>query len=94
MHVVGRESLELFCAAHADVRTQVDAWLADVESASWATPHELKAHYPHASLLGRNLVVFNIKGNKYRLAAKINYTSQVVLVKQIGTHADYDRWQL
>ena len=94
MRVVGRESLELFCQAHPDARTQADAWLCEVEEANWQTPHELKARFPNASLLGNNRVVFNLRGNRYRLLATISYKNQVLLIERVGTHEEYDQWEL
>ena len=56
-----------------------------------ATPAKLKAKYGNASILGNNRVVFNIKGNDYRLVVKINYSYRVVYIRFVGTHADYDK---
>ncbi|CAN5170861.1 MAG: type II toxin-antitoxin system HigB family toxin [Gemmatimonadetes bacterium] len=93
MKVVGRERLEEFCQKHSDVRAQVNAWLAEAEEAEWKTPLDVKARYAHASFMADNRVVFNLKGNRYRLDVKISYQSQVVLVKRIGTHAEYNSWK-
>jgi mRNA interferase HigB len=90
--VVARERLEKFAAKHADARPQIDAWLCEVEEADWRTTNDIKARFPSASLLAENRVVFNLKGNKYRLDAKIGYEGQVVLVMRIGTHAEYSKW--
>ena len=57
----------------------------------WQTPSDIKRLYPSASFLSENRVVFNIKGNSYRLIIKINYKYQVVWVRFIGTHAEYDK---
>lgn len=92
MRVVGRERLERFAAKHADARPQIDAWLCEVEEATWRTTNDIKARFPTASLLPQNHVVFNVKGNKYRLDAKIGYEAQVVLVVRMGTHAEYSKW--
>lgn len=93
MKVVGREALELFCRKHADVRAQVNAWIAEAEDAEWRTPNDIKARYAHASFLADNRVIFNLKGNRYRLDVKISYTTQVVFVKRIGTHEEYNSWK-
>jgi len=86
--------LDAFTQAHADVKGQVEAWLAEVRDSSWATPHELKARYPRASMLSGNRVVFNLKGNRYRLLVRVNYKNGIVVVERIGTHAEYDDWNL
>jgi mRNA interferase HigB len=93
MKVVGRDVLEAFVLKHADARAQVQAWLAEAGDAAWAKPDDVKAKYSSVSFLGDNRVVFNIKGNRYRLDVKINYGAKVVLVKRIGTHAEYDGWK-
>ncbi len=93
MKVVGRKKLEEFSRRHADVRSQIQAWLCEVEESHWQTPHDVKARYATASLLGDNRVVFNLKGNKYRLDVKLSYKNQVVLIKRIGTHAEYSTWK-
>ena len=92
MKVVGKKALEDFKQRHADARSQVDAWLCEVEEAEWQSSHDIKARYPTASFLPDNRVVFNLKGNNYRLDVKVSYENQVVLIKRIGTHAEYDHW--
>jgi mRNA interferase HigB len=94
MDVVGREVLEDFKRRHPDVQSQVDAWLLEAEEARWATPHAVTDRYPTASVLSGNRVVFNIKGNSYRLLVRIAYRHGTVLVVMAGTHAEYDRWDL
>ena len=64
----------------------------EAKAAKWRTPADIKARYPAASCLANSRVVFNIKGNKYRLDTRIAYRTSVVIVKRIGTHAEYDRW--
>lgn len=92
MKVVGLGRLEDFKQKHGDSRSQLDAWVREATDAKWRSPHDVKARYVHASFLGDNRVVFNIKGNRYRLDTKINYAAQVVVVVRIGTHAEYDSW--
>ncbi len=93
MKVVGREILEAFKRKHADSRSRIDAWVAEVEEAAWKSPNDIRARYASASFVGDNRVVFNIKGNNYRLDTKVAFKPQVVLVKRIGTHAEYDSWE-
>ena len=92
MRVIGKQQLEDFKQRHADVRSQIDAWICEAEEAQWASPHDVKERYVTASFLADNRVVFNLKGNRYRLDVKISYESQIVFVKRIGTHAEYDKW--
>lgn len=93
MKVIGRQNLNEFMRAHADVAPVLSAWFAEVESASWTTPVDLKLRFPAASLVSKNRYIFNIKGNKYRLDTKINFTAQVVLIIRLGTHGEYDQWK-
>lgn len=79
--------LECFVASGA-----VDAWVRETKAAGWRTPADIKARYPAASFLANSRVVFNIKGNKYRLDTRVAYQTSVVVVKRIGTHAEYSRW--
>lgn len=90
MQLVGRNRLDAFCGKHPDAREWIENWVADVETAEWVTPHELKARYPSASLLGSGHTIFNVKGNSYRLEVTIAYRTTTVVVLWVGTHADYD----
>ncbi len=92
MIVLGKKTLEDFKKGHADVRTQIDAWVCEAEDAEWQSPNDIKARYTSASFLADNRVVFNLKGNSYRLDVKVAYKTKTVLIKRIGTHAEYDRW--
>ena len=93
MKLVGRLSLDNFARKHADVRGQIDAWVCEVEEAEWETPNDVKRRYSHASFLTANRVIFNLKGNKYRLDTKVSYKNQVILVMRIGTHEEYSTWK-
>ena len=92
MRLAGRKILTTYCNSHADVRNQVSAWVSLVEKAKWETPEDIKARFSSASFLPHNHVIFNLKGNSYRLEAQISYKSQQVRVIRIGTHAEYDKW--
>lgn len=94
MDVVGREVLEQFKREHPDVRGQVDAWLLEAEEARWDTPHAVTRRHSNASILNGNRVVFNLKGNTYRLLVRIAYRLGKIIVLRAGTHAEYDRWNL
>jgi mRNA interferase HigB len=93
MKVLGQAILGDFCKNHADAALQINAWIAEAREAEWATPNDIKARYVNASFLSDNRIIFNIKGNKYRLDAKIYYQRQIIIVKRIGTHAEYNRWK-
>lgn len=93
MRLVGRQLLDDFAAQHAEIREPLRAWIAEVEEAEWRGPADIKARFPSASLLTDNRVVFNIKGNKYRIETKVSYDIFVVLTLRIGTHSEYSRWK-
>lgn len=76
---------------YPDARAPLDAWLAETKAACWKTPDDVKKRFPSASILAENRVVFNIKGNAYRLIVKINYAYAIVEIRYFGTHAAYDR---
>ncbi len=91
MKVVGRSHLAEFCSNHADARKWIEHWLSEVEQASWTAPRHIRARYTSASFLANNLVIFNVKGNDYRLEVRVAYQSSVVVIQWIGTHAEYDQ---
>lgn len=88
------EVLDTFRRRHADVDQQVKAWVAEVRQARWRKPADIKERFPSASFLEGDRVVFNLKGNRYRLLVRVGYQSQIVRVQKIGTHAEYDKWNL
>jgi mRNA interferase HigB len=92
MKVVNVEILNEFGHKHADCAAPLLAWLAEARAANWTSPADLKQRYPSASLLPGDRVIFNIKGNSYRLDTKINFTARLVFVKRVGTHAEYSKW--
>ena len=75
----------------AVVKAQLDAWYQIVHPAKWRSSAELKAQLHSVSVLTAERVVFNIKGNDYRLVASINYGHQILFVKWLGTHREYDQ---
>lgn len=94
MQIVGKKIVEDFCLIHKEIKSQIISWILEAEDAEWDYPKDIKKRYPSASFLKNNYVVFNIKGNSYRLLALINYDNKVVLIKKIGTHAEYSKWGL
>lgn len=75
----------------ASVRGALTSWYEEVRKAEWQSPAEVKAVYRNASIVGDDRVVFNIKGNDYRLVVAIDYRLRIVFVKWFGTHEAYDR---
>ncbi len=94
MKLIGKPVLHDFKAKHADSRSDLEALEAEIDEAQWNTPQELSARYPKASRLRNQLVVFDVCWNKYRVLTKVNYKNKTVLVLRIGTHKEYNRWDL
>ena len=76
---------------HAKAESSLKAWYAEVSLATWQSPNDIKKVYPHASIIDAERVVFNIGGNDYRLVVKVWFKGQMVYVKFIGTHAQYNK---
>lgn len=93
MNIVGLTILDEFGKRHADVVSLLKIWVQEAEEAQWQTPTDIKTRYVHASFLADNRVIFNLKGNKYRLDVKVSYKSKIVFIKRIGTHAEYSKWK-
>jgi len=91
MRIIARKSLREFWKRHAGSEQALKIWFAEVKNADWKTPADLKKYYNSVSFLSDNRVVFNIKGNTYRLIAAINYKFAIVYIRFIGTHKQYDK---
>lgn len=91
MKVTGRGVLAALTHEHADARRWIENWLAEAEEAVWVTPQDIKDRYASASFLAGNRVIFNVKGNDYRLEVVVAYKTSVVVVEWAGTHAEYDQ---
>jgi len=91
MKIIAIKSLRLFWQQHPQAEKALRGWYAEASRARWDTPAAIKAAHRNASFLGNNRVVFNIKGNDYRLVVAIRYTQQLMFIRFVGTHAEYDR---
>jgi mRNA interferase HigB len=91
MRIISRKTLRLFWENHADAEQALKTWFQEVGSANWENLNALKNEYPNASILVDNRVVFNIKGNKYRVIVKFNFHYQMAWIRFVGTHAEYDK---
>lgn len=89
--LVGRDLVLQFGRTHPEVENRLAAWCLEVQRAMWRTPADLKARYPRASIVDGLRVVFDL-GRAFRLGAYVNYDEHIVVVRQVGTHAQYDRW--
>lgn len=97
MRIIARRTLRAFVASlagHRDqaaVKASLDAWFAEVKAARWKNSSEVKLLYATASIVTAGRIVFNVKGNAYRLVVAIDFEKGIVWIKWIGTHRDYDR---
>jgi mRNA interferase HigB len=96
MRIIARKTLRGFVDSlignkdHKAVKSALDSWFHEVENADWHTPVDVTKSYANASVVGSDRVVFNIKGNAYRLVVAIDYGRQIVFIKWLGSHAAYD----
>ena len=92
MHIIALRTLRVFWEKHPHAETPWRGWYAEVSRATWRTPADIKAAHRNASFLANNRVVFNIKGNDYRLVVAVRYTSTTMFIRFVGTHesADHD----
>lgn len=91
MNVISKRTLVQFYEKYPTVKIALEVWHADVRKSEWENPDQIKRLYASASFLHDNRVVFNIKGNEYRLIVHIDYKRKIVRIKFIGTHSEYDK---
>jgi mRNA interferase HigB len=97
MHVVARKTLKRFVENlrgrkdQKAVKSALDAWFHEAQQAEWKSPADVRKAYASASIISSERVVFNIKGNDYRLVAAIQYRRQMIFIKWLGSHAEYDK---
>ena len=89
MRIIAKRTLREFWERYPDAEEPLLAWYREVEKEDWTKPSQVKDKFRSASFVG-DRVVFNIKGNDYRLVVKINYPYRVVYVRFVGTHEEYD----
>ena len=93
MRILSKRTLREFWESspkYVDAEDPLKSWYREAKQASWLTPADVKEQYRNASVLKNSRAVFNIAGNKYRLVVEINYALQIIFVRFIGTHQDYD----
>lgn len=90
MRVIAVSTLRAFWERHPDAEQPLKAWYQEATNAVWTQPADIKLRYRSASVLKNRRVVFNIKGNDYRLIVAVAYTLQIVYVKFVGSHKQYD----
>ena len=91
MRVIEKRTLREFWTKHADSEQQLTTWFRETEKSEFTNLNELKIEYPSASILKDNQIIFNIKGNRYRLIVKFNFEYQICWIRFVGTHTEYDK---
>ena len=91
MRIIARRTLREFWERYPDAEQPLRAWYHDARKADWRSPADIKRVSANASIVGGNRVVFNIKGNKYRLVVAINYPYHICYIRFVGTHRAYDQ---
>ncbi len=94
MRLIGTLLLEEYYLLHADLKPRALSWIAEVKVARWRNPNDIRARYARASFLSDNRVIFPLGGNHYRLLARVTYDREVVNILKVGTHHEYDHWDL
>ncbi len=89
--IIAKRTLREFWEIHSDAEQYLKTWYDTAMNSNWLTPNDVKKSYVNASIISNNRVVFNIKGNTYRLVVQFNYPHQWAFIRFIGTHAEYDR---
>ena len=93
MEIAGLDVIEKFKKVQPASRSPLDDWIDKVTPVIWKTPHDVKKMFLSASFV-KQYTIFNIGGNKYRLLTEIRYAAKRILMLQVGTHEEYDRWKL
>ena len=91
MRIIAISQLRAFWSKHPQAEMPLRAWYAEASRADWRSPTDIKAAYRNASFLPGNRVIFNIKGNDYRLVVAVHYNRGMMFIRFAGTHAEYDR---
>ena len=91
MRIISKKVLREFWGVHSGAEQPLKAWHAKVKLADWKTPSDVKSDYRNASFIANNRVIFNIKGNTYRLVAVVNYDFGIIYIRFVGSHNEYDK---
>ena len=91
MRVVSKKRIVDYYKKNTSSKIALEEWYKKVTKIDWESLNELKQFFPAADYVGNNRVVFNIKGNDYRMVAIVIYASHKVYIRWIGTHAEYDK---
>jgi mRNA interferase HigB len=91
MRILSRSTLRVFWETHPDAEEALKTWYFEASHAKWQSPVDIKTAHRNASIIANNRVVFNIKGNTYRLIVSIRYDIGIIFIRFVGTHSEYDK---
>ncbi len=91
MRVIAIKTLKDFWETHADAEQPLKAWFHEAKAADWKSFQNIKSRFNSADVIPGNRVVFDVKGNRYRLIVQIHYNTGIVFIRFIGTHAEYNK---
>ncbi|MFD1470353.1 type II toxin-antitoxin system HigB family toxin [Hymenobacter caeli] len=91
MRIISKALLREFWERYPSAALPLQAWYKETAAATWPTPNDVKAQHRNSSIIANSRVVFNIKGNDFRLIVAINYAAAIVHIRFVGTHAEYDK---
>ncbi|MEM6845234.1 MAG: type II toxin-antitoxin system HigB family toxin [Bacteroidota bacterium] len=91
MRVIAKRTLREFWEQHTDAQPALEEWHLIAEKADWQNPNDITNGVPNARYLGNDRFLFKIKGNHYRLIVKVNFAHQIVYIRFVETHAQYDK---
>lgn len=89
--IIAKRTLRVFWKKHVESEQYLKTWYETAKNSNWTSPNEIKQTYINASILKNGRIVFNIKGNSYRLVVKFNFERQWAFIRFVGTHAEYDK---
>ncbi len=91
MRIIAKRTLRDFWEKHPESEQPLKSWYDEALKSTWKSFSDIRILYPRASAVGKDRIVFRIKGNDYRLIVKINYAFETIYIKFMGTHAEYDK---
>jgi len=91
LRILAKKILREYWEKHSAIEEQLKSWYQETSKSNWLNPNYVKDEFPNARLISNNRVIFNIKGNQYRLIVRVNYKYQMVYVRFIGSHEEYDK---
>ena len=91
MRIISIKVLKEFIDKHPQSKSSLEAWWNEAKVANWQNSQQIKEKYSSASFVGNNRVVFNIKGNDFRLVVAVAYRFGAIYIKFVGTHEEYNK---